>query len=89
MKRIVYILLGSTLIFHVVRTTYVLNVQEQKIQSIYAVLARIQAAERAQGKANYEALKRDAVQGLDIMLKTYPAPPHASQEFIDRIQNQK
>ena len=90
MKRIIIILLGSALIFHVIRTTYMINVQQEKIDSINAVLARMQAAQRAEAKSSLQALKKDAAPGLDTMLKTYQqGPPHASQKFIDRIQNPK
>jgi hypothetical protein len=50
----------------------------------------MQAAQRAEAKSSFQALKKDAAPGLDTMLKTYQqGPPHASQEFIDRIQNPK
>jgi hypothetical protein len=44
--RALKLLLHCTMIFHIVRTTYQVNVLEQKIQNIYVVLGRIHAEER-------------------------------------------
>jgi hypothetical protein len=88
MIRALRILLVCTVIFHIVRTTYQLNVLEQKVQSINVVMARIHA-ERTHAGAALEALKKDAAPGLDMMDKTYVGPPHASQQFIDEIKSGK
>lgn len=70
MKRALYFLLISTLIFHVVHTTWEINVLHEEITSIRTVLARIER----QAKQVGGNLKRDAGAGLDTMDKTFPEP---------------
>lgn len=86
MKRIIVILLTCTLIFHVLCVNYEVNVQRQDIESINRVLAHLQAMQTAEGRAAFEALKRDAVSGLKIMAQTDPTKPiQTPQEFTSRL----
>jgi hypothetical protein len=82
MKRIIVILLTCTLIFHVLRVNYEVNVQRQDIESINRVLAHLQAMQTAEGRAAFEALKRDAVSGLKIMAQTDPTKPNSNSAGI-------
>jgi hypothetical protein len=79
---IVKIILICTVIFHIVRTTYLVNVQEEKIKSINAVLARIE--HQLPGWPGY---KSDAKAGLDTMDKTYQGQPRATDEFVNRLNH--
>lgn len=81
--RIIKILLIGTVIFHIVRTTYLVNVQEEKIQSINAVLVRIER----QLPGWPVSLNKDAKAGLDTIEKTYQKAPHASDEFVNRLNH--
>jgi hypothetical protein len=63
MWRIIKGILVLTVIYHIVSTTYQVNVLSQKIESINVVLGRIHA-ERRQESA-LEALKKDAALGLN------------------------
>ena len=47
MIRIIKLLLLGTVLFHIVRATYVENTLEQKIQNIYVVLGRMQKTQNA------------------------------------------
>jgi hypothetical protein len=85
MIRIIKIILIGTVIFHIVRTTYEVNVLEQKIQSINSVLVRIER--QVPGWPNDNGLKRDAKAGLDTLEKNYPGAPHASDEFVNRLNH--
>ena len=74
MIRIIKLILIGTVIFHIVRTTYEVNVLEQKVQSINVVLGRIQKQ-----SGGLDALKKDAAPGLrtfDSLSEGYGAVPH-------------
>ena len=77
MIRIIKLLLLGTVLFHIVRATYVENTLEQKIQNICVVLGRMQKTQNA-----LEAFKKEetpALKTLGDLSKGYGAIPKWNQ----------
>jgi hypothetical protein len=89
MIKLFKVLLVSTLIFHVLNTTYVINKQDGEMTNLHAEIVRLEE------RLNHEQLnhgtdnelRRQAATGLDTMSKTYLGQPHASDEFIKRLRD--
>jgi hypothetical protein len=82
MIKLFKILLVSTLCFHVLNTTYVINKQDGEMANLHAMIVRLEERVNHDGE-----LRRQAATGLDTMSKTYLGQPHASDAFIQQLKN--